>query len=298
MSAARPALLSTLLAALAHPAPAQVPPPQFASQVAAVYVDAFVTRGGRPLADLVASQFELRDNGVPQRLELLAAASRPLCALMVFDTSNSMAGDRLDALRAAGVAFLDGLRPTDRAGLLAFNEDVVRLAESTADRPAVRRALGGLRAVGTTSVFDALYAGILVSSAEPRPLVVLFTDGEDNTSWLSGSDLKLVAERSNVLVHVVAWRPRREVYPSPSEETPQERVLREIAEAAGGRFWDADSPERLQRAFAAIADALGHRYVLRYEPTGVERRGWHRIETRLRGVTGDVHVRRGYWAGP
>ena len=40
---------------------------------------------------------------------------------------------------------------------------------------------------------------------------------------------------------------------------------------------------------------MGHRYVLRYEPTGVKRKGWHRIDARLRGVKGDVHVRRGYW---
>jgi hypothetical protein len=40
---------------------------------------------------------------------------------------------------------------------------------------------------------------------------------------------------------------------------------------------------------------MGHRYLLSYEPTGVRREGWHRIEARLRGVRGDVHVRRGYW---
>ena len=42
---------------------------------------------------------------------------------------------------------------------------------------------------------------------------------------------------------------------------------------------------------------MGHRYVLSYEPTGVRREDWHRTEARLRGVKGDVHVRRGYWAG-
>ncbi len=299
----RRALLAALLAALAPPAIAQAPPRplEFRSQVAAVYVDAFVTRGGRPLADLVASQFELRDNGVPQQLELLSAASRPLSALMVFDTSSSMAGDRLEALRAAGEALLDGLRPADQAGLVAFNEDVVWLAESTSDKAAVRRALSRLRAEGATSVFDALYAGILLSPGELRPLVVLFTDGEDNMSWLGASDLKLVAERSNALVHVVAWRPPPPPAPrgvlQRQTESAQERVLREIAESAGGRFWSADSPERLRRAFGAIAEAMGHRYVLRYEPTGVERQGWHRIEARLRGVRGEVHVRRGYWVG-
>ena len=68
----------------------------------------------------------------------------------------------------------------------------------------------------------------------------------------------------------------------------------------GSRGWTLlgrDSPGRLRQAFGAIADAMGHRYVLSYEPTGVRREGWHRIEARLRGVKGDVHVRRGYWVG-
>ncbi len=303
MSGRRPlTLLVPLLAALARPASAQAPPAplKFRTQVEAVYVDAFVTRGGKPLADLRAADFELRDNDVPQRLELLSAATRPLSAVLVFDTSSSMAlGDRLEALRAAGEAFLDGLRPADQAGLVAFNEDVLWLADPTSDKAAVRRALAQLRAQGWTGVFDALYAGILLSAGERRPLVVLFTDGEDNASWLGYADLRLVAERSNALVHVVGWRPplapRAPLLPPRQTESEQERALREIAEAAGGRYWNTDSPDRLRQAFAAIADAMGHRYVLRYEPRGVARDGWHRIDARLRRVKGDVHVRRGYW---
>jgi len=161
----------------------------------------------------------------------------------------------------------------------------------------LRRATGF--ASITTGVALGIYTGILLSAGELRPLIVLFTDGEGNSSWLGAADLRLVVERSNALVHVVGWRPprspeelRRQALPT---ESLQERTLREIAEAAGGRYWQADSPDRLRRAFSAIADAMGRRYVLRYEPTGVAREGWHRIDARLRRVKGDVHVRRGYW---
>ncbi len=302
MSARRRALLALPLAALARAVLAQTPPKpiEFRSQVAAVYVDAFVTRGDRPVLDLRAADFALRDNGVPQQLELLSAESRPLRAVLVFDTSSSMAGDRIEALRAAGEAFLDGLRPADEAGLVAFSEDVFWLADPTSDKAAVRRALSRLRAEGATSVYDALYAAITLSEGELRPLIVLFTDGEDNTSWLGDADLRIVVQRSNALVHVVGWRPplspeARRKLPT---ESAQERALRAIAEAAGGRFWDADSPARLRQAFRAIADAMGHRYVLRYEPAGVAREGWHQIDARLRGVKGDVYIRSGYWVAP
>lgn len=271
------------------------PPPVFGTAVEAVYVDVFVTRNDRPVPGLKATDFELRDNGVRQGLELLSAESRPILAVMVFDTSSSMLGQRLEALRAAGEAFLAGLRPADQAALVGFSEEIAWLAQPTADKAVVRKALGDLRASGKTAVFDALYAGITMSDVELRPLVVLFTDGEDNVSWLGGAQLRTVAERSNALVHVVGWKPW--LGDADAREPEAEPVLREIAELTGGRFWKADSPARLKEAFGAIADAMGHRYVLRYQFTGGKREGWHRIEVKLKGRSGDVHVRRGYYVG-
>ena len=54
-------------------------------------------------------------------------------------------------------------------------------------------------------------------------------------------------------------------------------------------------PARLKSAFAAITETMSQRYILSYEPQGVKRQGWHEIELRLPGRTGDVHARRGYW---
>ena len=288
--------------AAASPGPAQTPqtpagPPVFRSEVEAVYVDVFVTRGGQPAPGLRVSDFELRDNQVAQSLELLAAESRPILAVLVFDTSSSMEGERLEGLRAAGEAFLRGLRPADQAALVGFSEQITWLAEPTPDKEAVRTALASLRAWGATSVFDALYAAITRSDQSLRPLIVLFTDGEDNGSWLDERQLRAMVERSNALVHVVGWRPRPDYRGGARVPAAlvAEAVLREIAEASGGRLWSADSPERLQSAFTAVADAMRHRYVLRYEAQGVKREGWHKIEVRLKAAKGEVHVRRGYW---
>jgi len=288
---------------------AQTPPTiVFSSAVEAVFVDVFVTRDGQPLAGLAAGQFELKDNGVRQNVELLSAETKPLRAVLVFDTSSSMTSDRMEMLRAAGRAFLDGLRPADEVALVTFGEEILWSATPTADKKLVRNALQQLRSRGTTAAFDALYAGIALSDHDRRPLIVLFTDGVDNSSWLDQAQMLKLAERSNALVHVVCWMPAAQapfnqrmpafqrVQPTPVPvETDQELVWRPVAEVTGGRFWSPESPEELRKAFAAIADAMGHRYVLRYEPTGVKREGWHRIEIRLRGPKGKVEARRGYW---
>jgi VWFA-related protein len=272
-------------------------PPVFRAQVEGVYVDVFVTRSEKPVPGLRASDFELRDNRVPQQVELLSAEALPVLAVLVFDTSSSMDGERLRALRAAGEAFLAGLGPADQAALLSFSEQITRLAEPTPDKAAVKSALGSLRAEGATSVFDALFSAITLSDQSRRPLIVLFTDGEDNASWLGDRQLRAVVERSNALVHVVGWRPRPDVRKMTvvPRGTASELALRDIAEASGGHFWGADSPARLRMAFTAVADAMRHRYVLRYEAEGVKREGWHRIEVRLKTEKGDAHARRGYW---
>jgi len=283
---------------------AQAPPPPrpvFGVKVETVYVDAFVTRGGQPLPGLLASAFELKDNGVVQSLEVVATESLPLLAVLAFDTSSSVAGEKLAALRSAGEAFLDGLRPADEAALLGFCEEIEWFAKPTQDKAEVRRALQSLRAEGATAVFDALYASLRLPRSEARHLVVLFSDGEDNLSWLGERQVRAAAERSNALIHVVGLRqpqgPRswNLTRPPESQEPEHIRALRQIAETTGGRFWEAESPDRLRSAFAAIAEAMNHRYVLRYQPQRVQSQGWHRIELSLRGHTGNVQARRGYW---
>ena len=177
--------------------------------------------------------------------------------------------------------------------LVTFSEEIAQAAPPTIDKEALRSALERLEPEGATAVFDALFAALALADSHDRSLVVLFTDGEDNMSILGERQLRTVAERSNALVHVVVLRDKG-LLPADGE-TDQARALREIADASGGRFWTPDSPQRLREAFAAIAASMGERYVLRYEPQGVTREGWHRLEIRLRNAKGSVQARRGYW---
>jgi VWFA-related protein len=260
-------------------------PPVFRAEVESTYVDVFVSKDGHSVPGLRAANFALQDNGVVQQVELVANDSRPVQAVLVFDNSYSVKGEKLAALVKAGEAFLSGLRPADEAALITFSHEIVWAAGPTADKEAVRRALQRLEPLGSTAVFDALHVALTLSDVRGRSLVVLFTDGDDNTSILGEPELLSVAERQNALVHVVALGGR----------TDQMKIVRELAEHSGGRLWTPDSPQRLQEAFAAIAASMSERYVLRYAPQGVRREGWHRLDVRLKGAKGAVQARRGYW---
>ena len=166
---------------------------------------------------------------------------------------------------------------------------------------AVRTALQQLHAGGTTAAYDALYAAVALTDAL-RPLVVLFTDGDDDASWLGPRQLREMVERSTAQIDIVAWRPLLDLE-SPAlarsrRPSKTEQVWREVADSVGGQFLAADSAPRLAGAFAAIIDSICHRYVLRYSPTGVRKAGWHKIDVRLKSQKADVRARRGYWASP
>ena len=298
--------MSPLAVGLACAVVAQAPPPAFGTGVEGVYVDVFVTEGSRPVLGLGHEDFELRDNGVRRRAELVGIASAPLSVSLVLDSSSSVAGEKLVQLRAAARALLGGLAPDDEASLVTFDEEVSVRVPPTRDRARLEQGVSRIQPGGATAVFDALYAGTMLASDRGRTLLVLFTDGEDNVSWLDASRVQRVLLESNVLVQVVGIVPGRGEIPfEPTTDTerlaaeaPYVATLRRFAEATGGRFWAASAPEGLENAFLAILAAMKTRYILRFEPDRARRVGLHKLEVKLRRGKGQVHCRKAYFIGP
>lgn len=103
--------------------------------------------------------------------------------VLVIDASQSMAGAKLDAAKAAASAFLDLLPvPEHRVGLVTFNEDIVDAVPPTDDTAAIRLRIGALAAGPGTRIDRALAAveGLLAASrpsSDREPVVILLTDG-------------------------------------------------------------------------------------------------------------------------
>ena len=290
------------LAAASAQAP---PPPTFAVGVEAVYVDVFVTDANRPVTGLTEADFDLKDDGARQHVEIVAVESLPLTTFLVLDTSESVVGERLVQLQAAARGLLGGLRAGDQAGLVTFDHEIRVRVSPTGDRVRLERGVNGILAGGSTALFDAVYAGTMLASGRGRSLLVVFTDGEDNMSWLEPEQVRRVLEESNVLVQAVgvvsaseATAPSYRSSRQPPGEPPHVRVLRQLAEVTGGEFWPAASPDKLAEAFLAILDAMKTRYVLRFQPARVRREGLHQLEVKLTRRKGKVHCRKAYFVGP
>ena len=282
-------------------------PLSFSSGVDSVYVDAFVTHKGRPVLGLAAENFEVQDNGVRQDVRLVSLDLVPVAVLLVFDTSLSMAGEALNHLREAGHAVLGGLRPGDRAALVTFNHRIVVRVPPTEDLARVQGALDRISALGATTLYDAAYVSLAIPVEGARPVVVLFSDGEDNKSWLEAEDVFSVAARSDTLLQAVGVTEgvpvmspgSRSSIPSVRRvESTRVEALRRIAESTGGQLWKAGKSEGLKDAFLRILEEMRTRYLLAFEPSGPQLVGEHRLEVRLKGAKGKVRFRGSYHVAP
>lgn len=260
--------------------------PTFASNVEAVRVDVLVTEQGRPVRDLQAAEFEVLDNGVRQEVDLVSYEQIPLNAILVLDMSVSVAGERLDHLRAAARGLLDGLRVEDQAALVTFNHVVFQGSGLTSNLEHVRTAIDRMVEPGETSLVDGIYTGMMIGESDVgRSLLIVFSDGFDTTSWLSADSVLDTAKRADAVVYTVAVG-----------TSPKATFLRDLSALTGGTFFRAESTTNLRATFLRILDEFRHRYLVSYSPRDVVKGGWHKLEVRVKrkGVT--VKARPGYLA--
>jgi VWFA-related protein len=230
----------------------------------------------------------------------------PLNLILAFDTSASMAGARLYSLVQAGQSLLDRLRPDDRVALISFATRVRLLAPLTPNRQQIKSAFAALSAQGATSLRDAAFSALALRDADPgRTLVLVFTDGADTASWLGPSPVIEVAKRTDAVIYAVAMAEQRAVYSfggrgitGVNVTTVEEagKFLDHLTEETGGRVMFANSNKDLHATFTQTLAEFRDRYVLSYTPTGVSPSGWHRLDVKLKGKSGKITARRGYFA--
>ena len=284
----------------------------YKSGVDVVRVDALVTDDNRPLVNLKATDFELRDNGILQSVTDASLESLPLSVVFVLDTSGSVAGRKMQNLGSAVDGIVKALRKEDRAGLVTFSHRVSERVPIGTDFSALQTVIHGTEASGGTSLHDAVYAGLALSTGQDsRPLVIVFSDGLDNSSWLTSEAVERTARRSGAVVYgvAVAARIRADVMPPlpgsgrtttmvytghPEYLPGQTAFLDTIASTTGGRVLRADTTDNLPRAFDEILREFRTRYMLSYSPRGVESTGWHTIDLRVKSRHAAVKARTGY----
>ncbi len=263
-------------------------------------------RRGRPVPDLAASEVEVKDQGKPVPFERYRHAGPPLDVALVFDTSNSMLGERLEDAQRAAMAFLEALPPQDQVVVLDFGEDVRISAALSGDREAAKSAAKGFKASGGTALYDAVYeaAKALASGrSDARRVMVVLSDGRDEaSSGLEPGSFHTLEEAirqthlKDVALFTLGVGSALKRDTDFTGRMTTEEVLTRLAESTGGRYLAVERSRNLAAAYGDVLEELRQRYDLAFKP-GPRKPGesWRTIEvtTTRPGVT--LRARQGYY---
>ena len=261
--------------------------PTFSSRVEGVRVDVLVTDSSRrPLRGLTPADFLIRDNGVPQQVDVVSFGEIALHVGLAFDLSESVSGARLDQLRSASKALTSELQPADQSGLITFDEVVSLRCPLSLDRSCLDRELAAAVPAGNTALVDGILAAMIAGESDVgRSLLMVFSDGLDTASFLNTERVLDMGRRSDVVVYSIASKDARPDF------------LEELSELTGGRLHEVGRDEELSKTFRAILDEFRHRYLVTYTPRGVAKDGWHKLEVRVNKPGARVKARPGYQGG-
>jgi Ca-activated chloride channel family protein len=261
---------------------------QFTSSVNLVEVYASVLDGkGQPVRGLTVDDFEILEDGEPQKVTTFTAGNFPLTVALALDRSFSMAGKPLSIVKGASRAFLRALRPTDEAVVIGIGSQVTVLAHAQTPRAEQIAAVDALTAWGTTALHDAIIAAIdTVDGARGRRALVILSDGDDRYSEASAADAITRARRSNVMVYPIALGKTRPP------------LFAELSTLTGGRSFHARELEGLEQTLTLIAEQLREQYLLGYSPSRTPVSGaneWRSITVRVKKPGVSVRARDGYY---
>jgi VWFA-related protein len=253
------------------------------TDVDVVQVTAVVTDGGGRFArGLKATDFKIYEDDRQQPITHFASENIPLELVAALDISSSMT-DALPGVKEAAKRFLSGLEPADQVTLLGFNENIFTLARRSTDKDVRERAVDRMAAWGGTALYDVILKAVDVLGRQAgRRAIVLFTDGDDQSSHVSLQAAIARTEGSDATIYAIG---QGRAVKSPDLQ----KLLRRLATISGGRSFFTEERASLEASFDEVLEDLRSQYLLTFVPSHSDRDdSWHRIRVE---VSGGHHVR-------
>lgn len=209
-------------------------------------------------------------------MEGIASAVSGSNVFILFDTSNYMFRGRGFVFAQDSIAeFVRTLDHPYQVAFYSYSRDFYRAASLTADRSQV------LRGVRETVNGDdsALYNALLMTLKDAaqysgRKVVVVFSNGPDNSSMVSPEDVDELAQSEGVPIYMISTREAK-------LDAASAAVFTRMTASTGGEAYFAKSWKDQRDAFNSIRDDLAHLYFMSYYPQPNPNRGWRTITVKL-----------------
>ena len=245
-------------------------------------------RRGADVPNLDRDRFTLYDNNQPQPITLFSNEDEPVSVGLLIDTSGSMR-PKLGEVIVAAAAFARSSNPADELFVITFSGEVREArggqAVEAADVHNLNAELAALRAAGETALYDGLMTGLdrLAQAAHPRKILLLISDGGDNASAATLTQVLDRARSENVSIYTIGL----------FDETGTDRnpkVLQELARSTGGVRFLPDSPARLLSICERIAHEIRTGYTIAFTPPARDGR-YHRVRVDVKAGRDRLGVR-------
>lgn len=251
---------------------------------------------GKVVSGLSRENFQVYDNGVPQRITYFTSEDVPVTVGQVIDGSGSMQSKRSEVLAGAR-ALLRSSNAQDEVFTVNFNERVsFGLPDDmpfTTNMDLLEAALFRSPASGETALYDAVAAALdhLKRGSRDKKVLIVISDGGDNASKLTWSAIKDLVAHSNATIYTIGIFDDQDTDKNP-------RVLKELAKQTGGEAFLPADLKKLVPVCEQIAHDIRNQYTIGYIPADPSD-GYRTIE--VKAVTKDhthvsVRTRAGYFA--
>jgi Ca-activated chloride channel family protein len=268
------------------------------------------TDHGKSVTDLSREDIGIRDDQKsPAAITgFRNEAQLPLRLGIVIDTSESITS-RFSFEQRAAIDFLQKV-VTDKNDLgfvVGVANSVLLVQDFTGDPQQMAHAVNQLAPAGGTALWDAVSfaADKLASRVETQPvarMIVVISDGNDNSSSATLKEAIANAERGEVFVYTVSTQEANDAddYTLASERVlVGDRALKILAEQTGGASFMPGSITGLNRGLNDLQQVIRSRYLISYKPAVFKHDGQYRaiaITAQKSGHKLRVYARKGYYS--
>jgi Ca-activated chloride channel homolog len=239
---------------------------------------------GKYVDGLGRDDFQILEDGKPQRISIFESNAGALSCAILLDTTGSMR-EALPRVKNSVTKLIGELAPQDSVAIFTFDDHLTVRQDFTTDRDAAKRAVLRTRAAGNTALFDAISDAAEELAKRPgKKALIVFTDGDDNSSLLTASGAIAQAKKVGIPLYAIA-----EGEATHSSELT--KVLNELSENTGGMSYRVKKPDDIEEIFQTVANNLRHLYLMSYKPSAEGTDGkWRKIDILVSGVE-NYHLR-------
>lgn len=252
-----------------------------------VLLDATVkSKTGQIMAELKKDDFEIREDGVAQKIEVFSRDALPINVALVLDLSDSI-GPFLGPLRDAANTALSTLKPDDEVALFTFSTEAQLRVPFTTDKTAIANQINSFHAGGATNINDGIFLAsqyLLKLPPKARRVIILISDDVGTDAGGQGTH-DIVTEA--IAADAVLYNLKIPGYNPPSTLFAASMIpglvnIRKVADQTGGEFFNVQDIAYLDAVFRALIERIKTRYTLGYYTNATAALGKpHKLDVRL-----------------